>query len=133
MSRRILSAACLCLFALIAGATSAAPANAAEYGSFVLHNPSNTDIHYAVVWGDGDVEVFTLEAGAQNAHYVVLDSNGEIPSPYIVFDCKGGDDDETWLSYDLDAYAVNDPYRGKDYSFVYSSNGVFVDLYEGEG
>ncbi|HYO25271.1 MAG TPA: hypothetical protein VEQ85_09990 [Lacipirellulaceae bacterium] len=131
MSHRILSTACFALIALAAALTNAAPASAAEYGSFVLHNTSNVPINYRISWTDGDVEVYTIAPGVERAHYVALDENGEIPGPTITFDCKGGDNAETMLSYDLDAFAVSDPQRGKDYSFVYSDDGVFLDLYEG--
>ena len=131
MFRRILSPACLALCVLTAGLTQASPAHATQYGSFVLHNPSNTDIHYAVAWGDHEWKVFTVNAGEKNAHYYELDENGEIPGPTITFDCKGGDGDDqlTLLSYDLDAFTVRDPMDGKDYSFDYSSDGRFIDLY----
>lgn len=133
MFRRIATPVCLALFAFAAVAANAAPAQAARYGSFVVNNPSNTPINYAVQWGDGEVEVFTVGEYKASAHYYELDENGEIPGPTITFDCKGGDGEDTLtlLSYDLDAYLVDDPFAGKEYTFRYSSGGVFLDLYEG--
>jgi hypothetical protein len=131
MINRILAPACLALFALTAGLTSASTASAANYGSFVLHNTSSVAINYTVVWGDGDVESFTIQPGTQTAHFVALDVFGEMPSPTVVFDSNGRGSLITMQSYDLSAYAVNDPMNGKDYSFVYSASGLDLDLYAG--
>jgi hypothetical protein len=75
----------------------------------------------------------TTPFSGATAHYYELDENGEIPGPTITFDCKGGDGEDTltMLSYDLDAFLVNDPFAGKNYTFRYASGGVFLDLYEG--
>jgi hypothetical protein len=130
MFNRIATPVCLTLFCLAASLTSAASAQAARYGSFVLHNPSDTAINYAISWGDGEFKVFTVGAHEQNAHYIELDENGEIPSPVITFDCKGDDAGTvTLVSYDIDAYIVTEPHEGKDYTFEYTSDGRFIDLF----
>lgn len=131
MFKSLVTAACLGLFALTASMTNVASAASVQYGAFVIHNTSNTAINYTVVWGDGDVEQFTIQGGSQRAHYTNLDGNGRLPTVTVVFDSIGGDDYFQAETYNLTAYAVNDPMAGKDYSFVYASNGINLDLYEG--
>jgi hypothetical protein len=131
MFRRILAPACLALVALTSAMAGAASASGVHLGSFVVNNDSNVAINYTVVWSDGDVEYFTIQPGTRTAHFTELDANGQIPTPTVVFDSVGGDSTFQAATYELTAYAVNDPMAGKAYSFVYSANGVNLDLYAG--
>jgi hypothetical protein len=130
MLKRILAPVCLALVAFAGSLSQAAPASAAGRASFVINNTSSVAINYLVEWSDGDVQEVTLAAGESMAHSVTLNSQNRMPIPVIVFDCVGGDGDYTEARYELDAYTVGNPHDGKEYSFVYASNGVVLNLYE---
>ncbi len=129
MFKRIIAPVCLALVALAGSLTQAAPAAAAGRASFVINNTSSVAINYVVEWSDGDVQEVTLAAGESIAHSVTLNSRNRMPIPVIAFDCIGGDGKYTEARYELDAYTVDNPRNGKNYSFVYASNGVVLNLY----
>jgi hypothetical protein len=109
----------------------AAPAQAAyRYGSFVLNNPSNVTIYYQIKWGNNEWENFSVGPGEWHAHYVDLGPDQMIPVPYVRFDFVTWDDSVTTQTYEVDAYGVDYPSEGKDYTFQYTSDGRFLDLFE---
>jgi hypothetical protein len=101
-----------------------------EYGSFVLNNPTSETLHYQIKWGDQAWENFDVGPGEWHAHYVDLGADQKIPVPLVRFDCVTHDDRVTFLEYELDAYGVDDAADGKDYSFGYTDDGRFLDLFE---
>lgn len=50
--------------------------------------------------------------------------------PLVRFDCVTHDDRVTFMDYELDAYGVDDAEDGKNYSFGYTDDGRFLDLFE---
>jgi hypothetical protein len=121
--------ALLCLGVLGAAlAIDAGEARATE-GAFVLRNPSSTTIHYQVRWGDGDWQSYSLPPETRRTHYHALDADGRAPAPQVRFDYICGDGEVTYRMYNVDFYAVYDPFRGKPYVFRHTAGGRLLDLY----
>jgi len=100
-------------------------ARADDYGSFVVKAPNNGTVKYQVKWGNGEWKSYTLYAGDIGYHAYPLDALGCAPSPRIRFDGVGNGN----LLYGVDVYAVENPWRGKQYVFQYSNRGTCLDLY----
>lgn len=130
MIKPVLSSALLAVAAATASLSSAASSHAYEYGSFVLNNPSNVIIYYQVKWGSGAWENFSVGPGQWHAHYVDLGPDQKVPVPYVRFDFVTWDDSVTHQTYEVDVYGTDVPSEGKDYTFQYTSDGRFLDLFE---
>lgn len=109
--------------------TLCSTANAADYGAYVLHNPTSTALHYEVKWGDGEWKSYCVYPGYVKWHYHELDCDGAAPEPQVRFDCIGGDGKVTYQTYAVDMTATDCPSDGKRYTFKFSRCGTYLDLY----
>lgn len=114
---------------VLVGLAGATKSRAAEYGSFVLRNPTNNTIHYQMKWGDGDWKSHSLSPHTKRWHYCRLDDDGTAPQPYVRFDWIAGDGECTYKTYRVQFYAVDCPEYGKPHVFRYSSCGCYLYLY----
>jgi hypothetical protein len=130
MIKRALSCAALALSAMTVSLAGANSAHAYQYGSFVIHNPSNVTINYQMKWGNDGYQNFSVEPGSWRSHYIELGSDQMIPVPYVRFDFVTWDQSVTYQTYEMDAYGTNFTNDGKDYTFQYTSDGRFLDLFE---
>lgn len=125
-------AACLALgLSLVASSAFAGRVSTSceHYAAVVISNPSDQTLHYEIRWGDGDWRPFDVNPCSKRTHYVRVETDEALPRPLVRFDCVTHDDDVTLFQYALNAYRVTDVWDGKDYSFEYTADGRFLDLF----
>jgi hypothetical protein len=116
--------------AMVLLAADASRSQAAEYGSFIMRNPTRMTIRYQVKWGDGPWKSYAVEPGERRYHAFNLDQDNSIPTPRVRFDYVCGDDAVTYKVYRMDCYDCDNPWNGKSYYFRYSPGGVYLFLYD---
>ncbi|QDT71725.1 hypothetical protein [Lacipirellula limnantheis] len=104
-------------------------AEAADYGAYVVCNPTSTALHYQVKWGDGEWKSYCVYPGYVKSHYHELDCEGAAPKPRVRFDYVGGDEQVTYQTYAVDMTATDCPSNGKRYTFKFSRCGTYLELY----
>jgi hypothetical protein len=119
---------------LLMGSASAALAGN-HYAAVDIRNPTNNLLHYEFRWGKtGEWQSFTVEPDAVRTHwfeYSYTDQDSS-PTPEVRFHYNPAESVPDFKVYDLEAYAVPDREigNGMPYSFRYSPDGGYLDLYK---
>ena len=126
MNPKVVSSVMAALLVLLGASASNVQAQAPSHAAVVIENPTQQPLNYKIRWGAGGFwQHIRVEPGQEIRHSYPLDVAGLAPAPEIEFDGVGFGR----LSRKLNFNAVNDPADGLRYKFLYSANGLCLNLY----
>jgi hypothetical protein len=97
-------------------------ARAADWGSFVIRNPTAGTLVYYVKWGNGPWERFSVAPACERFHAHRLNALGRAPRPCVRFTFASGGLEIT-KTFQMNFAAVNNPWNGLGSSFSWDRWG----------